>query len=555
MKKGKLKIGLLMDDIKVPKWVFDIILNISNSDYGQISLIVKNISNNKKLTFISRIKRLLRNRKNILYFFYQKLENYFYPVKDSIFKSYNIKEYIDCDIIYVDPIATKFSDRFHENDIKKINEYDIDVFLRFGFRILRGQVLKNISNCGIWSFHHADYKVNRGGPAGFWEYLKGIGYTGITLQILNEELDNGYILDQSFSCTNSTSVNLNRLNYYSRSLAIIERNLKSLNKNGKVSFLNSKSELNKHSLFYSERLYVNPTNLEFLILFLKKLVKKIFNKLYSNQWILMYKFSKNKKFSKTFYQFKKIIPPKDRFWADPFILFKNNNYFIFFEELKYSENKGKISFLEINEKGDISKSQTAIEESYHLSYPFIFESENKFYIIPESAENKSVDLYECVNFPKKWVKKCTILNNIQAVDSTIFKHNGKFWLFCCVKNYYDNEFNEDLHLFFSEKIDGNWTSHPKNPIISDVRYARPAGGIYIENDKIYRPSQNGANSYGYGIQINEIIKISETEYEEINIQSIKPNWHKNILGLHTINFKENLTIIDAIRKKPRFKLF
>ena len=241
MKRGKLKIGLLIDDIKVPKWVFDIILNISNSDYCQISLIVKNRSNNKKLNFISRIKRLLTNRKNIFYFSYQKLENYFFPIQDSIFKSFNIKEDIDCDIINVEPISTKFSDRFHENDINKIKEYDIDVFLRFGFRILRGQVLKNISNCGIWSFHHADYKVNRGGPAGFWEYLKEIGHTGITLQILNEELDNGYILDQSFSCTNSTSVNLNRLNYYSRSLAIIERNLKSLHKKGKTLFLKSKS--------------------------------------------------------------------------------------------------------------------------------------------------------------------------------------------------------------------------------------------------------------------------------------------------------------------------
>lgn len=34
--------------------------------------------------------------------------------------------------------------------------------------------------------------------------------------------------------------------------------------------------------------------------------------------------------------------------------------------------------------------------------------------------------------------------------------------------------------------------------------------------------QNGSNHYGYGIQINEIIKISKTEYEEINIQRLNP---------------------------------
>ena len=50
-------------------------------------------------------------------------------------------------------------------------------------------------------------------------------------------------------------------------------------------------------------------------------------------------------------------------------------------------------------------------------------------MVPESSENRSVDLYECVKFPNKWVKKCTILENIQAVDSTIFKFKSSSGFF------------------------------------------------------------------------------------------------------------------------------
>ena len=55
---------------------------------------------------------------------------------------------------------------------------------------------------------------------------------------------------------------------------------------------------------------------------------KFLNSLYFNQWFLMIQFSDD--VSKNFSTFKKIIPPKDRFWADPFIIHKNEKYYVFF---------------------------------------------------------------------------------------------------------------------------------------------------------------------------------------------------------------------------------
>jgi hypothetical protein len=91
-----------------------------------------------------------------------------------------------------------------------------------------------------------------------------------------------------------------------------------------------------------------------------------------------------------------------------------------------------------------------------------------------------------------------------------------------------------------------------NPIASDVKNARPAGKIFIYQDKIYRPSQNSAKIYGYGFNINEILILSETEYQEKVVEEVQPHWDDSILGTHTFNRVGNLSIIDAFSRRSRF---
>ena len=51
---------------------------------------------------------------------------------------------------------------------------------------------------------------------------------------------------------------------------------------------------------------------------------KISKKLFHYQWQLM--FNLNDDNSKQYQNFKRIIPPNDKFWADPFVVFKNKLY-------------------------------------------------------------------------------------------------------------------------------------------------------------------------------------------------------------------------------------
>ena len=105
--------------------------------------------------------------------------------------------------------------------------------------------------------------------------------------------------------------------------------------------------------FYDRRLYKSPTNSELCLLLWKKLRQKFQRKwediFFFNQWFLLYDIREG--MSTSLWRFKHIMPPKDRFWADPFIIARDNKYFIFIEELLYSTQKGHISVIVMDKSG------------------------------------------------------------------------------------------------------------------------------------------------------------------------------------------------------------
>ena len=271
-----------------------------------------------------------------------------------------------------------------------------------------------------------------------------------------------------------------------------------------------------------------------------------------NQWILQFDLKKG--YSDSFWRYKKIIPPKDRFWADPFVIFKDEKYYIFIEEYIYRLRKGHISCIIMDSKGNYQFPIKVLDKSFHLSYPHIFKSESDLFMIPETGSEKVIDLYKCTKFPNKWEFVTRLMENVEAYDSTLFFHDNKYWLFTNIRENQGASENDELFLFYSDTLLTNdWKSHPNNPIVSDVTRARPAGNIFIRDSKIYRPSQNCSKTYGYGIKINHIVTISENYYEEKEIGSILPNWDNKIISTHTYNASGSLNIIDA--RMRRRKLF
>jgi hypothetical protein len=288
---------------------------------------------------------------------------------------------------------------------------------------------------------------------------------------------------------------------------------------------------------------------------MKRIGKKMDHKyLAKEQWALIYADNTNNASSKlthnanlNFASFKTLTPPQDRFWADPFVISRENKNYIFFEELLFARDLGHLCCMELYADGTYSEPVKILEKPYHLSYPFVFQYKGDDYMIPESGEQQCVQLYKCTYFPYKWEFEKNLLENVQAYDSTVFEHNGLWWLFACIADDDKSSCTEDLHLFYADSpISDNWQAHPMNPIVSDAATARPAGKLFIHNDKIYRPSQNCARSYGAGLNLCEITQLTKTNYSEKVVSQIFPDWDKRLKGLHTFNSNENITVSDVI---------
>jgi hypothetical protein len=207
----------------------------------------------------------------------------------------------------------------------------------------------------------------------------------------------------------------------------------------------------------------------------------------------------------------------------------------------------------MDQQGHYKNPVPILEKSYHLSYPFVFKWQEKFYMIPETADNKTIELYECIEFPYKWEFKMNLMENISAFDTTLFYQDGKWWLFSAIKENEGILRNDELFLFYADELcTTQWSPHPLNPVVSDIKNARPAGGIFVQDKKIFRPSQNGLIRYGCGFNINEINQLSEKDYSEKTIARVEPNWHNNIKGAHSFSHDHQLTVIDVFALRSRW---
>ena len=249
--------------------------------------------------------------------------------------------------------------------------------------------------------------------------------------------------------------------------------------------------------------------------------------------------------------FTRIAPPKDRDWADPFVLQKNGRYFVFFEELPYAARKGHIAMIEIEPGGTWSAPVRVLERPYHLSYPALIEHEGELYMLPETAQNGTVEIYRCVDFPLRWRLERRLLEGVRCVDATLHRAADRWWMFANAAPGESRIYDDELHLFHAERLLGDWQPHRRNPVKSDARCARPAGQLYWRNGMLYRPAQVCVPRYGSGISLNRVLHLTPHDYAERQVGRILGSPAAGLLGIHTVNRAGYLTVVDAFTQRRR----
>jgi len=198
------------------------------------------------------------------------------------------------------------------------------------------------------------------------------------------------------------------------------------------------------------------------------------------------------------------------FVADPFMIPAHGIWYMFFEVMHQQTSRGEIGLATSPNGLAWAYQQIVLAESFHLSYPYVFEWDGEFYMVPETLEAGAIRLYRAQTFPTRWVRLGALIKGDWA-DPSIFRFDERWWMFACSTPYQ----HDKLHLYFAEELLGPWEEHPMSPIVeSNKQNARPAGRVVVVDDRIVRFSQDCMTDYGTGVRAFEISRLTTTDYEE-----------------------------------------
>jgi len=536
----KLRFAVMCNGHELKSWQHESIKHVVDTGRAELVLIIIDKLANRERK--PQKSRFLKKRGLYLLFDRFLLKT---PVNKTV-DSFSL--FKNADVMFCTTInKNKIVQYFEDDDINKIKHLNLDFILRFGFGIIKGDIL-TVAKYGVWSFHHGDEEKFRGGPPGLWEILFGHNATGCILQKLTEKLDAGVVLRKGYIKTTKHSYKeqLQRLlitfTHYPAQVCIdITEN--------KAEYFHQPASPTK------AKIYKAPDNFSFLLIQIVLLVNRVFlhfkKLLFHEYWRIgiieqPIQDITDESFTKPV-NVKGFKAPKGKTYrADPFgFVLDNGKQFILYEKYDYKTKMGQIYMADPKE---IQNEKPAFPKKEHQSYPYIFRDNDSIYCIPETAKSGKTSLYKFDNESYQFSYLKEILPNVGLIDPTIVHYDGLYWMFGTLAK---TGSNQSLYVYYSDDILGNWLPHAQNPVKTDVFSSRPAGTPFWDGNKLYRPAQDSSKTYGWKISLCEILVLNKYVFREKVVDKISsPIWHR---GMHTISSFGNRCLIDM--KRYKFRLF
>jgi len=243
------------------------------------------------------------------------------------------------------------------------------------------------------------------------------------------------------------------------------------------------------------------------------------------------------------------LPPDERrFFADPFLFEHDGQMFLFMEELLFDDWKGFIVVVPVSRSGmvHLEDRRVALERPHHISFPNVFEEAGDVYMLPEQAASGRLELYRAREMPDAWEVHAVLLEDFQAIDPVLLKHEGTWYLF--VTDATDGNQDNNLQLFVAPTMEGPLAPHPANPLRLGLKGSRMAGRIVRVGDRMFRLGQDCAQKYGGAVWVFEILALDPVTYEERFVEVLEPRAGGPFAeALHTFSSCEGIIAIDGMR--------
>jgi hypothetical protein len=241
-----------------------------------------------------------------------------------------------------------------------------------------------------------------------------------------------------------------------------------------------------------------------------------------------------------------------RFYADPFPIVHRGKLVLFVEDFEHRRGKGIISAVEIGPGGPLGEPRPVLECEGHLSYPFVFERDGAYWMVPESNSAGRIDLFRATDFPGGWVRETTLVPDVVASDATLVERDGLWWLFATVRDG-GGAYSDTLHLWSATDFRGPWTAHPRNPVLIDIASARPAGRFVERDGVLYRPVQDCREGYGAALGLARVDRLDADGFAQTVETILRAGPGMFGRRLHTLNSAGGFEFIDGAALAPRWR--
>lgn len=542
----KFKLAIIIENTEILLWQYRVLESLINSDSIVINSFILNDAGDSEKNF---------RKPSLIYSIHNKIDRFIFSKNIDFDKKVNICERYET--IPLVKYAPESAEKAIQTEGGGVTDSNPDLIVYLGNLLLGSNLAKEFKT-RVLTYNISSQIAKTSAPTCYWEVMRRKPEIEAAIQLFFPDLDNQIEIFRTGIMPYPNSININRNNLYDLASLVIPRLIERIASEGikLPEVANGKNNAPEDVSLQSE--LFQPSSIQsfsnLIRLQVNFLIKKIkYHKI--GRWFLMFRLNENNLFfPDEIGSYKILKAPDNMFWADPFVISRDKFHYLFIEEYLYKTDRGHISVLKLDENGNLLSNQRIIEKPYHMSYPYVFEHNDTFYMIPETGANKTIELYKCIDFPHKWEFVQNIMENFTAKDTTVFFYNNKWWLFTsAIKLSNATVSYNELFLYHSDDLfSSNWQSHSMNPIVTDHKVSRPAGRIFIYDNKIFRPSQDCSGIYGGALNLNIITKLSETEYEESLIQKLEPTWNKHIKGIHTSNFSDKISVVDAFSFRNRF---
>jgi hypothetical protein len=206
---------------------------------------------------------------------------------------------------------------------------------------------------------------------------------------------------------------------------------------------------------------------------------------------------------------------------------------MFFTAKNAESSQGEIGLAESEDGLTWRYRQIVLKKPYHLAYPYVFEWQDEYYMIPEGVDDRSVRLYRAAGFPTRWDLEAVLLRGENFISASVIRFQETWWMFVGLQG------NETLRLYYANELVGPWSEHPRSPIVEGSKdIARPGGRPLIIDGSLYRMGQDCYPTYGFSVSAFEVTEIGESTYSERMIdppviKATKSGW--NAEGMHHVD--------------------